>query len=139
MEVALICKIRARGGAGMPALGLSTWTMGEEKSRREQDVAALRLGIDLGMTQLNNAGMYADGGAEEAVIEAVRGRLDEVFIVTKVLRRTLPARIRWRLLSGACAASAQTISTSISSMGMGRILSRRPSRRSREAGEGPRV
>ena len=86
MEVALICRIRARRGAEMPALGLSTWTMDEEKSRREQEVAALRLGIDLGMTQLNNAGMDADGGPAEAVIEAVRGRLDEVFIVTKALR-----------------------------------------------------
>ena len=84
-EVALIRKIAARGGAEMPVLGLGTWTMGEEKSRRKQEVAALRLGFDLGMTLVDTAEMYADGGAEDVVAEAVRGRRDEVFIVTKVL------------------------------------------------------
>ena len=84
-EVAPIRKIRARGGVEMPALGLGTWRMGEKRSRRKQEIAALRLGFDLGMTLVDTAEMYADGGAEEVVAEAVRGRRDELFIVTKVL------------------------------------------------------
>ncbi len=83
--LAPIRKIRARGGVEMPALGLGTWTMGENRSRRKQEIAALRLGFDLGMTMVDTAEMYANGGAEEVVAEAVRGRRDEVFIVTKVL------------------------------------------------------
>ncbi len=84
-EVAPIRKIRARGGVGTPALDLGTRTMGVKGSRRKQEIAALRLGFDLGMTMVDAAEMYADGGAEEVVAEAVRGRRDEVFIVTKVL------------------------------------------------------
>ena len=84
-EVTPIRKVRARGGVEMPALGLGTWTMGEKGSRRKQEIAALRLGFDLGMSMVDTAEMYADGGAEEVVAEAVRGRRDEVFIVTKVL------------------------------------------------------
>ncbi len=84
-EVAPIRKIRARGGVEIPALGLGTWKMGEKGSRRKQEIAALRLGFDLAMTMVDTAEMYADGGAEEVVGEAVRGRRDEVFIVTKVL------------------------------------------------------
>ena len=84
-EVTPIRKVRARGGVEMPALGLGTWTMGEKGSRRKQEIAALRLGFDLGMSMVDTAEMYADGGAEEVVAEAVLGRRDEVFIVTKVL------------------------------------------------------
>ncbi len=69
----------------MPVLGLGTWTMGEKRSRRKQEIAALRLGFDLGMNMVDTAEMYADGGAEEIVAEAVQGRRDEVFIVTKLL------------------------------------------------------
>ncbi len=77
--------VTARGGARMPALGLGTWMMGERATRRRDEVAALRLGFDLGMTLVDTAEMYADGGAEEVVAEAIRGRRDEVFLVTKVL------------------------------------------------------
>jgi diketogulonate reductase-like aldo/keto reductase len=69
----------------MPALGLGTWRMGEDRSRRRDEVAALRLGLDLGMTLIDTAEMYADGGAEEVVAEAIRGRRDDVFLVSKVL------------------------------------------------------
>ncbi len=84
-EVAPIRKLRARGGVEMPALGLGTWTMGENGSRREQEIAALRLGFDLGMNMVDTAEMYADGGAEDIVAEAVRRCRDGVFIITKVL------------------------------------------------------
>jgi diketogulonate reductase-like aldo/keto reductase len=59
--------------------------MGESRRARKEEVAALRLGLDLGMTLIDTAEMYADGGAEEVVAEAVAGRRDEVFIVSKVL------------------------------------------------------
>jgi diketogulonate reductase-like aldo/keto reductase len=59
--------------------------MGEEGGRRREEVAALRLGLDLGMTLIDTAEMYASGGAEEVVGEAIAGRRHEVFLVSKVL------------------------------------------------------
>jgi diketogulonate reductase-like aldo/keto reductase len=58
--------------------------MGESRSKRKDEVAALKLGLDLGMTLIDTAEMYAEGGAEEVVGEAIKGRRREVFIVTKV-------------------------------------------------------
>ena len=72
-------------GETVPALGQGTWTMGDAAARRKVEVAALRLGMDLGMTLIDTAEMYASGGAEEVVGEAVAGRRDEVFLVTKVM------------------------------------------------------
>jgi diketogulonate reductase-like aldo/keto reductase len=72
-------------GAKVPVLGQGTWKMGEDSRRRADEVAALRLGIDLGMTLIDTAEMYADGGAEEVVREAIDGRRDELFLVSKVL------------------------------------------------------
>ena len=72
-------------GRGRSALGQGTWGMGEQKKRRAHEVAALKLGLDLGMTLIDTAEMYGDGGAEEVVGEAVAGRRDEVFLVSKVL------------------------------------------------------
>ncbi len=72
-------------GENVPQLGQGTWHMGESGRTRKDEVAALSLGLDLGMTLIDTAEMYGDGGAEEAVAEAVAGRRDECFIVTKVL------------------------------------------------------
>ena len=69
--------------AAMPRLGLGTWHMGESTSQRAKEVAALRAGIDLGLQLIDTAEMYADGGAEEVVGEAIRGRRDDVYLVTK--------------------------------------------------------
>jgi diketogulonate reductase-like aldo/keto reductase len=80
-----IRRVRARTGAEMPVLGLGTWEMGERTGQRKEEVAALRLGLDLGMTLIDTAEMYGSGGAEEVVGEAIRGRRDAVFVVTKVL------------------------------------------------------
>ena len=77
--------VRTRGGLEMPALGQGTWMMGVKRRRRAEEAAALRLGLDLGMTLIDTAEMYADGGAEEVVAEAIEGRRDEVFVVSKVL------------------------------------------------------
>src|SRR6266571_7842612 len=67
----------------VPALGQGTWLMGEDKSAHADEVAALRTGIDLGMTLIDTAEMYADGGAEKVVGEAIAGHRDQVFVVTK--------------------------------------------------------
>jgi diketogulonate reductase-like aldo/keto reductase len=71
-------------GEAVPVLGQGTWRMGESAARRADEVAALRLGLDLGMTLIDTAEMYGSGGAEEVVGEAVQGRRDEVFLVSKV-------------------------------------------------------
>jgi diketogulonate reductase-like aldo/keto reductase len=80
-------RVTTAGGARLPVLGLGTWRMGEDRRRRAAEVAALRLGIDLGMEMIDTAEMYGDGGAEEVVGEAIAGRRDQVFLVTKVLPR----------------------------------------------------
>ena len=71
-------------GAPIPVLGLGTWRMGETGSRGADVVNALRLGIDLGMTLIDTAEMYGEGGAEEVVGKAIAGRRHEVFLVSKV-------------------------------------------------------
>jgi diketogulonate reductase-like aldo/keto reductase len=78
--------VRLPDGTEVPALGQGTWHMGERRAaRRAAEAAALRLGLDLGMTLLDTAEMYAEGGAEEVVAEAIAGRpREEVFIVSKV-------------------------------------------------------
>ena len=71
-------------GTTLPALGQGTWHMGERGADRMAEAAALRLGLDLGMSLIDTAEMYAEGGAEEVVAEAIAGRRDEVFLVSKV-------------------------------------------------------
>jgi diketogulonate reductase-like aldo/keto reductase len=71
-------------GDSVPVLGLGTWRMAERRRRRRDEVAALRLGIDLGMVLVDTAELYAGGAAEELVGEAIEGRRDEVFLVSKV-------------------------------------------------------
>ncbi len=83
------------GGEIVPALGQGTWFMGERPDRRAAEIAALRHGIDLGMTLIDTAEMYAEGGAEEVVGEAVAGRREEVFIVSKVFRTTPRRPLSW--------------------------------------------
>jgi diketogulonate reductase-like aldo/keto reductase len=70
--------------AAVPAIGLGTWYMGENAAQRQQEVAALRAGIDHGLTVIDTAEMYADGGAEEVVGQAIRGLRDRVVLVSKV-------------------------------------------------------
>ena len=71
-------------GVVVPALGLGTWHMGEDPRQAGQEVEALRHGLDEGLTLIDSAEMYAEGGAEEIVGEAIAGRRDEVFLVSKV-------------------------------------------------------
>lgn len=73
-----------RTGRKIPVFGQGTWNMGEKPAHRAGEVAALRLGLDLGLSLIDTAEMYADGGAEKVVAEAIAGRRSEVFLVSKV-------------------------------------------------------
>lgn len=73
-----------RTGVTVPAIGQGTFQMGEDKSRLAQEVEALRTGIEAGMTLIDTAEMYADGGSERVVGEAISDCRDQVFLVTKV-------------------------------------------------------
>jgi diketogulonate reductase-like aldo/keto reductase len=72
-------------GDRIPVLGQGTWEMGEDRADRAEELRALRLGLDLGMTLIDTAEMYGDGAAEDLVAEAIAGRRAEVFLVSKVL------------------------------------------------------
>ncbi|MDW8443222.1 MAG: aldo/keto reductase [Acetobacteraceae bacterium] len=76
--------VRFPDGAAVPALGQGTWRMGEERRARAREVAALRLGIERGLTLIDTAEMYGEGGAEEVVGEAIRDCRAQVFVVSKV-------------------------------------------------------
>jgi len=83
------------GGTAVPLLGQGTWRMGEDREHRRREVSALRTGMELGMTLIDTAEMYADGGAERVVGEAIRGRRDDVFIVSKLYpQNATPERMR---------------------------------------------
>ena len=85
MATRAIPTTRLPSGEAMPVFGLGTWRMGEDARRRKDEVAALKLGFELGITLIDTAEMYGNGGAEEIVADAVAGRRDEMFIVSKVL------------------------------------------------------
>jgi diketogulonate reductase-like aldo/keto reductase len=88
----------------MPRLGMGTWHMGEN-APAAPEVDALRLGLDLGMPLIDTAEMYAEGGAEAVVREAIRGRRDEVHVVSKFY----PHHAAERQLRAACARSLQRL------------------------------
>ena len=99
--------ITLNSSATMPALGLGTWRMGERSRDRAKEVAALRLGLDLGMKLIDTAEMYADGGSEEVVGEAIAGRRDEVFLVSKVY----PHNASRKGVAAACERSLERLGT----------------------------
>src|SRR5258708_245639 len=78
-------RTRLPSGEATPALGQGTWGMAEDARHRKEEIAALRLGLDLGMTLIETAEIYADGGCEMLVGEAIAGRRDELFLISKVL------------------------------------------------------
>lgn len=71
-------------GAQLPQFGIGTWGMGERSSQQQTEVDAVRFALDQGITLIDSAEMYGNGGAEEVVGKAIQGRRDEVFIVSKV-------------------------------------------------------
>lgn len=72
------------GDAEVPAIGQGSWYMGEKASARQQEVKAIQHGLDCGLTVVDTAEMYAEGGAEEVVGEALQGRREQAFLVSKV-------------------------------------------------------
>lgn len=94
-------------GENVPVLGQGTWFMGERSAHAADEAAALRLGLDLGMTLIDTAEMYADGGAEEVVADAIAGRRDDVFLVGKVL----PENASRRGTIAACERSLRRLGT----------------------------
>jgi diketogulonate reductase-like aldo/keto reductase len=94
-------------GDAVPALGLGTWRMGEVAQQRSDEIAALRLGVELGMTVIDTAEMYGDGATEELVGEAIEGHREDVFLVSKVL----PSHAKRAQTVAACAASLERLGT----------------------------
>ncbi|WP_437799951.1 aldo/keto reductase [Sorangium sp. So ce693] len=107
MAVDAVRTIALPSGKEIPALGQGTWHMGEDARRHAEEVAALRLGLDLGMTLIDTAEMYGDGAAEQLVGEAIIGRRDEVFLVSKVL----PSNASRRDTALACEGSLRRLGT----------------------------
>ena len=79
-------------GESVPVLGQGTWNLGDDPRQRCAEVEALRLGLDLGMTLIDTAEMYGSGASEKLVGEAIHGRRDEAFLVSKVLPQNATAR-----------------------------------------------
>ena len=94
-------------GETVPCLGQGTWYMGEKRAAAKAEADALRLGIDLGMTLIDTAEMYANGGAEEVVAQAAAGQRDKLFIVSKVY----PHNASRRGVPTACEASLTRLKT----------------------------
>jgi diketogulonate reductase-like aldo/keto reductase len=100
-------RIQFPDGTQVPALGQGTWLMAEKPAQRAAEVAALRAGIELGLTLIDTAEMYADGQAEQLVGEAIRGLREQVFLVSKAY----PTNASCQRLPLACEASLKRLGT----------------------------
>jgi diketogulonate reductase-like aldo/keto reductase len=107
MALATMPTINLPSGDPVPVLGQGTWHFAEHPARRPDEIAALRRGLDLGMSLIDTAEMYADGAAETLVGQAIADRRDEVFLVSKVL----PNHATRRGTVAACQASLQRLGT----------------------------
>lgn len=94
-------------GKQVPVIGQGTWYMGEDAGQRRAEVSALQRGIDAGMTLIDTAEMYAEGGAEQVVGEALQGRRDDVYLVSKVY----PHNASRRGVPDACERSLKRLKT----------------------------
>ena len=102
-----IAQLALASGARMPVLGIGTWRMGERARDRAREIASIRLALDLGISLIDTAEMYGDGGAEEVVGEAIAGRRDQVFLVSKVY----PQNSSRRGAVAACERSLERLAT----------------------------
>jgi diketogulonate reductase-like aldo/keto reductase len=96
-------------GTPIPTLGQGTWKLGERGADRKAEAATLRAGLDLGMTLVDTAEMYAEGGSEEVVAEAIAGRREEVFLVSKAY----PQNASRSRLPQACERSLKRLKTDV--------------------------
>ena len=94
-------------GESVPCLGQGTWNLGERPDRRASEIAALRAGVELGMTLIDTAEMYGDGATEDLVGEAIAGIRDDVFLVSKAY----PQNASRGRLGQACEASLRRLGT----------------------------
>ncbi len=94
-------------GECVPAFGMGTWHIGDDPAARKEEMATLRLGLDMGAKLIDTAEMYGGGRAEELVGEAIAGRRDEVFLVDKVL----PSNASRRGAVAACERSLRRLKT----------------------------
>jgi diketogulonate reductase-like aldo/keto reductase len=99
--------VRLPSGEQVAALGQGTWNMGDDRATRAEEIAALRHGLDLGLTLIDTAEMYGSGRSESLVAEAIAGRRDECFLVSKVL----PENASRRGTQAACEASLKRLKT----------------------------
>ena len=99
--------ITLKSGNVVPAIGLGTWHMGEQARAAKDEIKALQLGLDLGMTLIDTAEMYGEGGAEEIVGQAITGRRDQVYLVSKVY----PHNASRSGVIAACEGSLQRLAT----------------------------
>ncbi|MEK6244867.1 MAG: aldo/keto reductase [Pseudomonadota bacterium] len=98
-------------GEQVPAYGQGTWNMGDDRAARAEELATLRLGLDSGATLIDTAEMYGDGRSEELVGEAIAGRRDEVFLVTKVLPENAAHNASRKGVPAACERSLRRLKT----------------------------
>jgi diketogulonate reductase-like aldo/keto reductase len=94
-------------GERVPAFGMGTWYVGDDPAAREEELATLRLGLDLGARLIDTAEMYGDGRSESLVGEAIQGRRDQAFLVSKVL----PSNASRRGTVAACERSLRRLNT----------------------------
>lgn len=95
------------GDSTVPVIGQGTWYMGEDPGQQKAEVAALQHGIDLGLTLIDTAEMYAEGGAERVVGQAIQGRREQVCVVSKVY----PHNASRSGIPAACERSLQRLGT----------------------------
>lgn len=94
-------------GKTVPALGQGTWYMGDSDSKKAEEIRALQTGIDLGLSVIDTAEMYGNGRSELLVGQAIAGRRDQVFLVSKVL----PSNASRQGTKAACERSLQRLKT----------------------------
>ncbi len=94
-------------GERIPAFGLGTWNIGEDAVARAEEIATLRLGLDLGARLIDTAEMYGDGRSEELIAEAIAGRREEVYLVSKVYPHNASAKA----MPAACERSLRRLKT----------------------------
>ncbi len=94
-------------GERVPAFGQGTWNIGDHRATRAEEIATLRLGLDLGATLIDTAEMYGEGRSEELIAEAITGRRDEVFLVSKVYPHNASAKA----VAAACERSLKRLGT----------------------------
>jgi diketogulonate reductase-like aldo/keto reductase len=105
-DAAMPMRMTNLAGDAVPVLGQGTWQLGDRPERRGQEIAALQLGIDLGLTLVDTAELYGNGASEELVAEAIAGRREKIFLVTKVLPSNATTR---KKIVAACEASLRRL------------------------------